>query len=57
MLPGPGVVLQEGDVLHVMAAQDGLEDLQAALSTRDGPRRRVQEKRGQEKKPQQKGAQ
>jgi trk system potassium uptake protein TrkA len=57
MLPGPGVVLQEGDVLHVMAAQDGLEELQAALGTRDGPGRRVPEKRGQDRKPQQKGAQ
>ena len=50
MLPGPGVVLQEGDVLHVIAAQDDLADLQGALSTRDGPRRRVQEKRGHDKK-------
>src|SRR5690348_8177082 len=50
MLPGPGVVLQEGDVLHVIAAQDDLADLQDALGTRDGPRRRVQEKRAHEKK-------
>jgi trk system potassium uptake protein len=50
MLPGPGVVLQEGDVLHVIAAQDDLADLQDALGTRDGPRRRVQEKRAHDKK-------
>jgi trk system potassium uptake protein TrkA len=50
MLPGPGVVLQEGDVLHVIAAQDDLADLQDALATRDGPRRRVPEKRGHNKK-------
>jgi hypothetical protein len=41
----------------VRAAHTGLESPPAALGTRDGPRRRVQEKRGQEKKPQQKGAQ
>ncbi len=57
MLPGPGMVLQEGDVLHVIAVQHDLEDLQAVLGTRDGPGRRVQEKRGQDRKPQQKGAQ
>src|SRR6266699_656163 len=56
MLPGPGMVLQEGDVLHVIAAQHDLDDLQAVLGTRDGPSRRVQEKRAQDKKPQQKGA-
>jgi trk system potassium uptake protein TrkA len=50
MLPGPGVVLQEGDVLHVIAAQDDLADLQDALATRDGPARRVPEKRGHDKK-------
>jgi trk system potassium uptake protein len=50
MLPGPGVVLQEGDVLHVVAAQDDLADLQAALATRDGPGRRVPEKRAHDKK-------
>jgi hypothetical protein len=37
--------------------QHDLEDLQAALGTRDGPSRRVQEKRAQDRKPQQKGAQ
>jgi len=57
MLPGPGMVLQEGDVLHVIAAQRDMDDLQAALGTRDGPSRRVQEKRGHDRKPQQKGAQ
>jgi trk/ktr system potassium uptake protein len=50
MLPGAGVVLQEGDVLHVITAQDGLSDLQDALATRDGPGRRVPEKRGHDKK-------
>ena len=50
MLPGPGVVLQEGDVLHVIAAQDDLADLQAALGTRDGPGRRVPAKRAHDKK-------
>ena len=50
MLPGPGVVLQEGDVLHVIAAHDGLADLQDALATRDGPGRRVPEKRAHDKK-------
>jgi len=50
MLPGPGVVLQEGDVLHVMAVQNGLPDLQAALGTRDGPGRRVPEKRAHDKR-------
>ena len=50
MLPGPGVVLQEGDVVHVIAAQDDLADLQAALGTRNGPGRRVPEKRAHDKK-------
>src|SRR5215468_2131109 len=45
MLPGPGVVLQEGDVLHVIAAQDDLADLQAALAAREGPGHRGHEKR------------
>jgi len=48
MLPGLGVVLQEGDVLHVIAAQDDLADLQAALGTRDGPGRRV--RRGEQRR-------
>ena len=50
MLPGPGVVLQEGDVLHVIAAQDDLADLQDALARRDGRGRRAGEKRGHDKK-------
>ena len=50
MLPGPGVVLQEGDVLHVIAAQDDLADLQDALATRDGSGRRAGDKRGHDKK-------
>ena len=50
MLPGPGVVLQEGDVVHVIAAQDDLADLQAALGTRNGPGRRVPAKRAHDKK-------
>jgi hypothetical protein len=50
-------VLQEGDVLHVIAVQRDLDDLQAALGTRDGPGRRVHEKRAHDRKPQQKGAQ
>jgi len=50
MLAGPGVVLQEGDVLHVIAIQDDLADLQAALATRDGPGRRGPEKRGHDKR-------
>jgi trk system potassium uptake protein TrkA len=50
MLPGPGLVLQEGDVVHVIAAQDDLADLQEALATRDGPRRRGSEKRGHDKR-------
>ena len=41
---------------HVVGLFDHV-DLQAALGTRDGPGRRVQEKRGQDKKSQQKGAQ
>src|SRR6516162_9949324 len=50
MLPGPGTVLQEGDVLHVIAAQDDLADLQDALATRDGSGRRAGDKRGHDKK-------
>ena len=50
MLPGPGVVLQEGDVLHVIAAQDDLADLQAALAAREGPGRRGHEKRAHDKR-------
>jgi len=36
MLPGPGTVLQEGDVLHVMAAEDDLARIEAALASRGG---------------------
>ena len=54
ILPAPGTVLQEGDVLHVIAAHDELERIQATLSTRDGLGRRVQEKRGQDKGAQKK---
>ena len=50
MLPGPGVVLQEGDVVHVIAAQDDLADLQDALATRDGPGRRGPDRRGHDKR-------
>jgi len=57
MLPGPGMVVQEGDVLHVIAAQDRLAEVQAVFGTRDGTGRRVQEKRAQDKKAQQKGGQ
>jgi trk/ktr system potassium uptake protein len=57
MLPAPGMVLQEGDVLHVIAAHDDLAEIQAAFSTRDGSSRRVQEKRAQDRKAQQKGGQ
>jgi trk system potassium uptake protein TrkA len=32
--PGPGTVLQEGDVLHVIALEEDLERISAALSTR-----------------------
>ncbi len=44
MLPGPGTVLQEGDVVHVMAAEDDLARIEAALASRGGPGRRAQEK-------------
>jgi len=57
ILPGPGIVLQEGDVLHVIATHDDLDELQVVLGTRDGPGRRVPEKRSQGKKAQQKGGQ
>ncbi len=57
LLPAPGMVLQEGDVLHVIAAHDDMAELQAAFGTRDGPGRRVPEKRAQNPKAQQKGGQ
>jgi len=34
VLPGPGTVLQEGDVLHMIALEQDLERISAALSTR-----------------------
>jgi trk/ktr system potassium uptake protein len=37
MLPGPGTVLQEGDVLHVMAAESDLSRIESALAARGGP--------------------
>jgi trk system potassium uptake protein len=45
MLPGPGTVLQEGDVLHVIAAHEDLERIQAELASRGGERRRAPDKR------------
>jgi trk system potassium uptake protein TrkA len=36
VLPGPGTVLQEGDVLHVIALEENLERIAAALARR-GP--------------------
>ena len=57
LLPAPGMVLQEGDVLHVIAPHDDLAELQAVFGTRDGPGRRVPEKRAQDRKAQQKGGQ
>jgi trk system potassium uptake protein TrkA len=49
MLPGPGTVLQEGDVLHVIAANSDIGRIQAELASRAGPGRRAPEKRVQEK--------
>jgi trk system potassium uptake protein TrkA len=49
ILPTSGLVLQEGDVLHVMAEQSDLERLQETLRARDGTGRRVPEKRAQDK--------
>jgi trk system potassium uptake protein TrkA len=57
LLPGPGMVLQEGDVLHVMAAHGDLAGLAAALATRGGPGRGAAERRAPDRRPQQKGAQ
>jgi trk system potassium uptake protein TrkA len=34
MIPGPGTVLQEGDVLHVVAAERDMARIEAALATR-----------------------
>jgi trk system potassium uptake protein len=44
MLPGPGTVLQEGDVVHVLAAEDDLARIEAALGSRGAPGRQTQEK-------------
>jgi len=57
ILPAPGLVLQEGDVLHVMAEQRDLDRIQEALGSRDGAGRRVQDKRARDKGTQQKGGQ
>jgi trk system potassium uptake protein TrkA len=56
MLPGPGTVLQEGDVLHVIAAHKDMERIQADLASRGGLVRRPQDKRAQDRRPQEKGA-
>jgi trk/ktr system potassium uptake protein len=37
MLPAPGTVLQEGDVLHVIAVENDLERIGAAFAARGGP--------------------
>src|SRR5690349_6686414 len=44
MLPGPGTVLQEGDVMHVMAIEGNLGRIEAALASRPGSGGRAQEK-------------
>jgi trk system potassium uptake protein TrkA len=44
MLPGPGTVLQEGDVLHVIAGHKDMGRIQAELGSRGGITRRPQEK-------------
>jgi trk system potassium uptake protein len=56
MLPGPGTVLQEGDVLHVIAAHKDMERIQAELATRGAPGRRAQDRRAQDRRAQEKGA-
>jgi trk system potassium uptake protein TrkA len=55
-LPGPGTVLQEGDVLNVIAAHKDIERIGAELGTRGGAGRRPAEKRAQDKRAQEKGA-
>jgi trk system potassium uptake protein TrkA len=37
MLPAPGTVLQEGDVLHVLAVENDLERIGATFAARGGP--------------------
>lgn len=39
MLPGPGTVVQEGDVLHVIAGGNDLDRIGAALASRSRPGR------------------
>jgi trk system potassium uptake protein len=49
MLPGPGTVLQEGDVLHVIGAHKDMQRIQDELGSRSGGLRRPADKRAQEK--------
>jgi hypothetical protein len=56
MLPGPGTVLQEGDVLYVIAAHKDMDRIQADLAARDGLTRRAPNKRAEDKRAQEKGA-
>ncbi len=42
MLPGPGTVLQEGDVLHVIADEQDLERISPVLARRPGAERGAQ---------------
>jgi len=46
MLPGPGTVLQEGDVVHVIAAETDLERIAAAFASRSTQPGRAQGKGG-----------
>jgi trk system potassium uptake protein len=48
MLPSPGTVLQEGDVLHVIAAHKDMDRITGELGSRGGMLRRP-DKRAQEK--------
>jgi trk system potassium uptake protein len=56
VLPGPGTVLQEGDVLHMIARHMEMERLQAELGKRGGAVKRPADKRAQDKRAQEKGA-
>ena len=56
MLPGPGTVLQEDDVLHVIAAHKDMERIQADLASRGGLVRRAPDKRAQDRRAQERGA-
>jgi trk system potassium uptake protein TrkA len=49
MLPGPGTVLQEGDVLHVIAAHKDLPRITDELASRAGPGQRAPDKRVSER--------